>query len=216
VTGISDGADWATPRGRSLIGGVAAEDGVTLVELLVAMLILVIAIGPITDALIGMSRTSNDVEANSSLVTQTRASVDSLVDQVRQAYTAQASVAPIITMTSTQLTFYTPDEATPFHLLKVGYQLSGGNLQRAQESSTDTNGPPWQWPTPDALGPWETVASSVSNTSVFAYQQANGTTANSPSQVSRVIITVTTKGQGGQSTSYQASATIRGSQAAAL
>jgi prepilin-type N-terminal cleavage/methylation domain-containing protein len=202
--------------GRALIGRFGAEDGMTLIELLVAMLILVIVIGPITNALIGMSRTSNDVEANSALVTQTRAGVDELVSDLREAYTAQASVAPIITMTSTQLTFYVPDEQTPFHLLKVGYQLSGGNLQRAQESSTDTGGPPWQWPTPDALGAWQTVASSVSNASVFSYQQANGTTATTPAQVSRVIVTVTSKGQGGQSTSYSASATIRGSQAAAL
>ncbi len=193
----------------------AADDGFTIIELLVAMTILAVALPAIMYLLVTMSWGGNAVVADSTLQAQARSAADNLVNQVRQAYTAQATVSPIITMGGSTLTFYTPDGSTPFHLIKVGYQLSGGYLQKAVETSTNTNGPPWTWPSPDALGPWVTVASSITNTTLFTYQQADGTASPDTSSVSRVLITLTTKrpGTGAASETYQTSATIRGTQA---
>ena len=202
------GRDWTARVNAS------AENGFTLIELLVAMVILAIAVPAITNMLVSMASGGNVIVTDSTLQTQARAAADQIVVELRQAYTAQPSVPPIITMGATQLTFYTPDEQTPFHLLKVGYRVSGGNLQRATETSTNTNGPPWVWPTPDTLGPWITVASSITNANLFAFQRPDGSTSPDTAHVSRVVITLQTTrtGRGGLVETYATSATIRGSQ----
>lgn len=200
-------------RGR--LAGLWAEEGFTLVELLIASIVLMIVFGTITDTIANMETVGNRVVNDSGVQAQARSAVDGLVGQLREAYTAQPSVAPIITMGSTQVSFYVPDELTPFHLLKVSYRVTGGALQRAVETSTNTNGPPWLWPTPDAPGPWGTVADSITNTDVFTYLEADGhTSAPDASHVSSVVVKVSTTGfvRGSTTTTYTTSATIRGTE----
>ena len=127
------------------------ESGFTVIELVVAMLILMIALTSFSVMFVNMQSASNGVVSDTALQTEARSGVDRMISEFRQAYTAQSAVAPVITMTSTQLTFYVPDESQPYHLLKVGYRLNGNTLQRGFERSTNTGGPPWSWPSPDAL-----------------------------------------------------------------
>ncbi len=216
-------------RVRNLGERVQEESGFTVIELVVAMLILIIALTSFSVMFVNMQSASNGVVSDTALQTEARSGVDRLIGEFRQAYTAQSAVAPVITMTSTQLTFYVPDESQPYHLLKVGYRLNGGNLQRGFERSTNTGGPPWSWPSPDALSGWETVAESVTGnpggTSLFQYIKQDNVDANgnpvippnwiwatTPVDVNSILVTVTTKGTGRGAAPYTYSAigTIRG------
>ncbi len=204
------------PMFESRTTNPAVEDrGFTLIEMVVAMAIIGLVLAALAAIFSSMVRGSHAIIDGSALQTEARAAVDNLVTDVRQAYTADPSTPPIISMSANQLSFYTPDRQQPFHLLKVAYRLSGGNLQRAFETSTNTGGPPWKWPIPDTLGPWATVVGTITNTNLFAFQQADGSTAPDTSHVSRVLITISVAQpaqSGGATTTFQSSATIRGDQ----
>ena len=63
--------------------------------------------------------------------------------ELRQAYTGDTTY-PIQTATATTLQFLSPDRATPFHNRHIAYRLaSGGQIDRAMTTSTDTDGAPW-------------------------------------------------------------------------
>jgi hypothetical protein len=90
-------------------------------------------------------------------------------------------------MTGTQLTFYSPDRATPFHNRKVSYQLSSGRFERAMATSTNTNGPPWTY---GSLSAYSALFGSVRNSIVFTYFDSTGGTATDAADVASVTVTV--------------------------
>jgi prepilin-type N-terminal cleavage/methylation domain-containing protein len=186
----------------------AAPHGFTIVELLVAMAVIGIVLGPLASMLTTVSWSSNITMNQDALLTEARSAVEVIVTDVREAYTSSSSVPAIVSMNGTQLTFYAPDGLQPFHLMEISYQLTGKNLQRAFATSTNTGGPPWTIP---ALGGWSTVIGSVSNSTIFTYQDANGNATTDVTKVSRVLVTLTiSPSDGGPATTYQDSATIRG------
>ena len=198
----------ALPIHRRLRRAASATHGFTLIELLVAMTVLLIVIVPLASTLTAVSwRTTITMNQDASLAVA-RAAVETIAADVRDAYTSSAAMPAIVSMSGTQLTLYSPDRQQPFHLVENSFQLSGKNLQRAFATSTNTGGPPW---TIAALGAWTTLVGSVSNSTIFTYQDANGNATATPTKVSRVLVSVTiTPTDGGPATSYQDSATIRG------
>lgn len=186
------------------------EDGVTLIELTVVMALLGLLFGAFSLLLSTTIRDGGTVEDQSVVQAQTRAAIDVLGQDLREAYTGDTS-APILSMSGTALTFLAPDRAQPFHLRQISYQLVGGQLQRSLATSTNTGGPPWTIP---ASGPWATQVSSIVNPAVFAYQDNTGATTTNPALVSRVLVTVTVspRGSQGRQFTYSTSATLRKTQ----
>jgi prepilin-type N-terminal cleavage/methylation domain-containing protein len=192
---------------RRLQRAAAATEGFTIIELTVSLALLGILVGPLA-AMLSMAGSKSEITMNQDAsLSQARAAVEQIVTDVREAYTSSAAMPAIVSMSGTQLTFYSPDGRQPFHLVEITYQLSGGNLKRAFSASTNTAGPPWTIPT---LGAGTTMVGSVSNSTIFTYQDANGVVTIDPTKVSRVLVTVTiTPADGGPATTYQDSATIR-------
>ena len=192
---------------RRLQQAAAATDGFTIIELTVSLALLGILVGPLA-TMLSMAGSKSEITMNQDAsLSQARAAVEKIVSDVREAYTSSAAMPAIVSMSATQLTFYSPDGRQPFHLVETTYALSGGNLTRAFAASTNTAGPPWTIP---ALGAGTPMVGSVSNSTIFTYQDANGAVTIDPTKVSRVLVTVTiTPADGGPATTYQDSATIR-------
>jgi prepilin-type N-terminal cleavage/methylation domain-containing protein len=194
-------------RFRRLRRAASADQGFTIIELLMTMVLLGIIVGPLATMIAYVDSSSHDTMTQDSYLSQARAAVEQIASDVREGYSSSATMTAVSSLSGTQITFYAPDTATPFHLRQISYRLSGGNLQRAYATSSNTQGPPWTIP---ALGSWVTMLSSVTNATVFTYQDDNGATTSTPSAVSRVLITVTvTPPGGGPPTTYSDSATIR-------
>lgn len=185
------------------------EGGFTLVELLVSMSILVIGVTVAWSALMTTTvKTAGRAQELATLQTEVRSTVDRLAADLRQA-ACNDTVPPVTTATGTQLTFYSPDRASPYHLRQVAYQLSGGELDRAFATSTNTNGPPWTIP---ALGSWAKQVGSIVNSTVFTYEDANGNPTSNPASVASVNVALTVAarpGLGGASSTYQTSIALR-------
>lgn len=187
--------------------------GFTLVELLVGMVILGIVLGSMASLLSAIYNTGTQTVEAGTLQDEARSAVDTLVADLRQAYTGDTATTLVASFSSTAITFYSPDRQQPFHLRKIAYQKSGTTLQRAFATSTDTDGTPWLGLT--TLGAWRNVASSIvanpGGTPVFSYQKEDGTAATAAKDIARVIVTVTVKqpGSRNQASTYQSSADLR-------
>ena len=131
--------------------------GFTLVEMLVGMAVLGIVLASMAGLLSAIYNTGTQTVEAGTLQDEARSSVDTLVADLRQAYTGDSATPLIASFSSTAITFYSPDRQQPFHLRKVAYQVSGNTLQRAFVTSTDTDGPPWVGLT--TLGGWQTPPS---------------------------------------------------------
>ena len=157
-------------RLRSRLG---SEGGFTLIEMLVSISVLGIFFATFSTVIASSITHSTQIQEQAVLQTEARAAVDSLVADLRQSTRAgDPSIARISSATATQLTFTSPDRAPTMHLRRISYQVTGGQLQRKIDTSTNTTAP---WTIP-ALGAWGTVARGVgsSATPVFTYFDANG------------------------------------------
>ena len=130
---------------------------------------------------------SGRTQEQSTLQTEVRAGVDTLASDLRQAL-CNNTTPPVTVAGPSQITFYTPDRLTPYHLRQVSYRLSGGSLQRAFATSTNTGGPPWTMP---ALGGWATLVGSITNANPFTYYDATNTVTTTAANVARVDVTLT-------------------------
>ena len=187
---------------------VRDEGGFTLPELLVGMVILTIVAAGFTQMLISTSKTSNRVEEQAMLQNDVRASLDRLTSDLREATNAHGT-SPVEAATPTTLTFDSPDRATPYHLRRISYRLTGGTFQRSTLVSTSTGS--WPWTFPAAPAPWTTELDSITNTDAFTYYDANGAVTTVPSAIRSVRVSFTVaphQAQGGSS-SYNALITIR-------
>jgi prepilin-type N-terminal cleavage/methylation domain-containing protein len=173
------------------------ETGFTLVEMVAAMAILTIVVAAFAQLLSFTIKRSGRTEEVSTLQTEARAGLDAFSSDLRQAM-CNDTATPVATATTSQLTFYTPDRQTPYHLRLISYQVSGGAFQREFVSSTNTAGPPWTMPNLSTAS-WITVFGSVSAAGAapyFKYYDATNTATTDPTQVARVDVamTVTPKG----------------------
>ena len=185
-----------------------SESGFTLIELVVAMAILVTVVSSIATVLTSLVTSSTKTMNESTLQTEARAAVDTLVADARTAYTGDAALKPVAAASGTQFTFYAPDRQQQFHLREIAYQVSGGNLQRAAAMSTDNNGAPWTGLPFTGTWSWTTVVGSVAanpgNTPVFTYAT------DSKGNVVQVNVTLTVDPPGqAAARTFTGSATLR-------
>jgi prepilin-type N-terminal cleavage/methylation domain-containing protein len=162
------------------------QDGFTLIELVISMAVIGIIFMVFSVVMGSTIRTSTEVQEDSVLQGEVRATVDTIAKDLRQAYTGNGTPA-LETMTGTQLQFLSPDRKTPFHLRRISYRLTGGQIQRAMATSTNTGQPPWTFP---ALSGYLKQVGSVKNAAIFAYYDANGAVTTNPGDVAGVTITV--------------------------
>lgn len=166
-----------------------SERGVSLIELLVAMPIMLVVMGGLVLMLTHVMHWSSQTQEETTLQAEARGALDRLEAEIRGTFVGDGT-NPVITATSTTITFDTPDTYTTtisgstessFHLLQVSYRISGGDLQRQYMSTTNTypGGPPWTWS--NTWSPWSTEVGSVNsitNTDVFSYYTAAGVQAS--------------------------------------
>ena len=190
---------------------IRREEGMTLIELLSAMVVFSVLLAMFALVLSSAIRHTDEIDEQTNLQSQARSALGFVSSDLRQVYDGDGDPAtsPIETMTATQLTFLSPDRQDPFHLRRVSYRLSGGTFQRVFSTSTDTDGAPWSIP---ALGSYLTVVDGVVNASVFSYKKADGTTATTPVDVKTVDVTlvVSTATSPSRQYTYKTSVTVRG------
>jgi prepilin-type N-terminal cleavage/methylation domain-containing protein len=148
------------------------EDGFTLSEMLTSMAVLGIFMAAAAIALSSAIRHSDEVEDQSVIQAEVRGAIQQFANDFRQAYSGDEATFPIESISPTQVTFLSPDRQAPFHLRRLSYRVSGGELQRARATSTDTDGAPWSIP---ALSSWARLAGPVSTAAPFTYFDVNGT-----------------------------------------
>jgi prepilin-type N-terminal cleavage/methylation domain-containing protein len=184
------------------------ESGFTVPELLVGMTVLAIILVGFGQVLMSTSKTSNRVEEQAMLQTEVRASIDRFTRDLRSA-TNVHSTSPVVDLSSTSITFDSPDRTTPFHLRRISYRLNGSNLERSTLTSINTGSWPWTWPVTPA--PWITELTSVKNPSVFTFYDLDGDPTTDPDEVHsvRVTIAVAPKQSQAATTSYTSLVTIR-------
>jgi type II secretory pathway component PulJ len=186
------------------------QAGFTLVELVFATFVLTAGVIVAWSAIMATTaRTAGRAQQLADLQTEVRAAVDSLASDLRQGQCLDSTTTPVTTATATQVTFYSPDRATPYHLRQVSYRVSGGNLQRAFATSTNTGGPPWTIP---ALGPWSTLVGQITNTSVFTYKDASDVTTTDPTAVASAKVSLVIAppvGVGGAGATYSTNIALR-------
>jgi prepilin-type N-terminal cleavage/methylation domain-containing protein len=195
----------------SLARRLRREDAFTLIEMLSAMTVFSIVLASFSMVLSSAIRHSSEVEESTNLQIEARAAVNAIAADLRQVYDGDGNLltSPIESISGTQINMLSPDRQYPFHLRRVSYRLSSGQLQRATATSTDTDGAPWVIPT---LSSYRKLVGSVQNGTVFAFKKADGTTATSPIDVKTVDVTVTVATKNGPTRqyTYKVSITVRG------
>jgi prepilin-type N-terminal cleavage/methylation domain-containing protein len=164
------------------------DGGFTLVEVMVATAILGVVLALVFSALNGGVRQAADAQNRAVVEADVRVTAEAFVRDLRQAYTGDSSLGRVDSMSATQITFYSPDRQTPFHLRKISYKLTGTDFQRSTMVSTDTDGFPWVFGT---TGTYITQLQSVRNSTVFAYRDADGAVTTDPTSVSVVDLNLT-------------------------
>jgi Tfp pilus assembly protein PilV len=202
-----------------------SEAGLSLVELLTTMVLMGILVPGLALMLTSTVHWTSGSQEEATVQTEARAAIDRMSAEVRQAYSGDTTwpISTIITPTGTgTFTFLTPDRTSPaadgsdpFHVVKVQYRLSGGELQRAAWSSTNTvpnaTAPTWTFPGTPAV--WSTVLAGIRNTDVFAFKDASNppvatTLPASVREVDMKVVVGTSTSQG-RTYTYQSTATPR-------
>jgi prepilin-type N-terminal cleavage/methylation domain-containing protein len=192
----------------SLRATLRREPGFTLIEMLSAMIVLGLLAAAVSVVLSSMIRHSDEVEDRSVVQGEARFTLDRFAIDLRQAYSGVNGVSPIESISPTTITFLSPDRAQPFHLRRISYRLSGGKIERAMATSTDTDGAPWIIP---ALGPWQRQVGSVTNAAPFSFYDANGAVTAVPAIVRTVKLdlVVATNSSPDRPLRYTTSVTLR-------
>ena len=155
-------------------------------------------------------RTSSEVGEDAVLQGEVRSAVDGLAKDLRQASTGNGT-APLEKMTATEIQFFSPDRATPYHLRRINYKLSGKTLKRASSTSTNTGAPPWTFPA--SLSVYSLQVGSIVNSDIFKYYNAADPPVQTtdPTDVASVSIkiVVATKGSPNRQFTYATSVALR-------
>jgi prepilin-type N-terminal cleavage/methylation domain-containing protein len=186
-----------------------SEAGFSLVEMLAVMFVLGLLMTAFSVQLTSVEHHASEIQEEALVGADARAVVDRIARDIRQAYSGTTS-SPIESMSSTQIQFLSPDGDAAFHLRRLVYRLSGGNIQRAEALSTNTGSAPWTF---QPLGAYvnQLSASDVTSSSIFTYYDSTGATTSDPNSVASVGISVTvaTKVDPSRQFTYSTSATLR-------
>ncbi len=195
---------------RRLHRAVRSERGITLMEMTVSIAVLGILFAAFTTVVGSSIRHGDEIQEQAVLQTEIRSAVDRMAADLRQATNAgDTSLPRVSTATSTQLTFLSPDRLATMHLRRISYQVTGGKLQRALATSSNTAAP---WTIP-ALGAWSTIARSLvtTGTPVFTYYDINGATTSVLANIKTVRIraTLATPSSPGRKFAYETRVALR-------
>jgi Tfp pilus assembly protein PilV len=172
------------------------QSGLTIVELLIAMPLMLIVVGGLTLTISTITRWGTQTQEEGTLQTEARAATTRLAAEIRGTFVGDGT-APVISATANTITFDTPDTAatrvsggtmTSFHLLQVSYRLQSGTLQRRYRSTTNVYpaGPPWTWS--GTWSPWVTIVGAnsraIQNTDLFTYFDDSGVQSSPPTPLS--------------------------------
>jgi Tfp pilus assembly protein PilW len=156
----------------------------TVVTLMVFSIVMVVVFGTVINVL----NASTTFKERTQEQADTRLAIDTLVRDLRQAYTGKvAPMNSIVTMQAGTISFYSPDQVPDFHLRLITYKLTAGSLTRSVTTSTNVasavvgTANAWAFPGnpgPTVLGPAVVVLTGVTNSTLFTYKdQLNGTPA---------------------------------------
>ncbi|HZS25170.1 MAG TPA: prepilin-type N-terminal cleavage/methylation domain-containing protein [Gaiellaceae bacterium] len=159
-----------------------SQSGFTLIELVIAMPMLLILLAGLSTTLIQLMHSNDQTQSETTLQTEARAIMNTMVSDIRQAFVGDGSTDPIITATANSLTIDTPDRyptvvngvnENSFHLRQVTYTVTNGTLSKQVTTSTNTypTAPPWTWP--GTAGPTYNVMSGITSSNVFTYYTEN-------------------------------------------
>jgi prepilin-type N-terminal cleavage/methylation domain-containing protein len=187
-----------------------SDAGFTLSEMLVVLVFLGMISAAFSMLFSSTIRHNSEITEQSVTQGELRAAVDRMTGEARQAYIGDGS-SPITSIGSSQLTFTYPDKQTPFHLVRVSYRVSGGNLQRAFERSTNTAGPPWTWAVGGTPTNWATYVPNVTSATPFSYYDVSGAATATPANVRSIHadLTIATKIGNGRTYAYSTSVSTR-------
>jgi prepilin-type N-terminal cleavage/methylation domain-containing protein len=186
------------------------DAGFTIVEVMVATTLLGIVLLIVYGTLNSGVRHAADAEARVQIEADVRGVADTFVRDLRQAYTGDLTLNRIDSMTATSITFYSPDRATPYHIRKISYRLTGVNLERSVTTSTDADGAPWTFGT---TGPYAVVLKDVRSTTLFTYRDHDGAITTDAAEVATVQLSLTVDRDTTQlpgALSYTTTAEVRG------
>lgn len=196
---------------------IHGEDGFTVIELLTAMTVFSIVLAIFSMVLSSSLRHSGEIEESGTLQAEARGAITSLSQDLRQMYDGDDDIltTPLESISSTQITFLSPDRAQPFHLRRISYRLVSGRLERATLTSTDTDGSPWVIP---GTLTYRKLVGSVVTATPFIFKNAAGATLPATNTLANrslvktidFTLTVATKTSTNRQYTYQTSATVRG------
>jgi prepilin-type N-terminal cleavage/methylation domain-containing protein len=161
---------------KSLASGVGRlrdQRGFTLVELLLVASLFGITMGMFAVTFGTVVNRSSEVSDQNILQTEVRSSLDSMVEDFRSAAPPDESTQAIVSYSQNAIEFYAPDRLAPNRMRRLSYYLQGSDcgtepctLMRQSTMSTNSNGPPWDWPT--TPGPEEIVVQEVTAPAIAA------------------------------------------------
>ena len=200
------------------------EDGLTLVEMLVAMVFIAILFTAFSALASTTMTQSTYINKNSVLQKQVRSAVNEMLTEIREAYPPTPSSTSAFvpaTLTQNQLELYAPDmtyssgNPTTFYLREINYQVSNGTLSRQVALSTTTGTPAttsWAY---GAWGPSVPEISGITNTNgnIFTYYTDDNPplVTTNPALASTVVVTLTVSNahSSAGTFTYSDSATLR-------
>lgn len=159
----------------------------TLVEVLIAATLTLLAAIPIYAFSESMVRHEADASRLTALQTDARFALDGAVRELRQAYSGDKTPA-ILSMSPTSLTFLSPDRSTPYRLKRVTYRVNGQVLQRAVAVSSNAGSAPWTFGPTSAYRP---LVGSLKSGSGFTFHDKSGAVTTDPGAVRIVKLSVT-------------------------
>jgi prepilin-type N-terminal cleavage/methylation domain-containing protein len=168
-----------------------SEQGMTLIEVTVATALLSVVLGSAFSFFSTSIVRGAEITQQTQLQAETRGVLDQMVREIRQATSGDTAVVPatsIQSMGPAGLEFWSPDQATPYHIRQIGYtyDATARELQRRVSLSTDTDGLPWVIPTPPT---YTAVLSSVAS-ATFTYVNASGNPITTTDAVARAAVSV--------------------------
>lgn len=157
--------------GRANNGPARGQSGFTLVEVLIVVALVGITSVMFDATMSTVVTRSSQVQSQNILQTEVRGSLNSFVTDLRNA-TFGDSTVPIISYGDSSVSFYSPDRLAPNKMRKVTYQLTGNTLTSQVTVSTNSNGPPWTWPTSN--GPVTPIVTSIKTLAPASGDPAHG------------------------------------------
>lgn len=187
-----------------------SDAGFTLSEMLVVLVFLGMISAAFSMLFSSTIRHNSEITEQSVTQGELRAAVDRMMREARGAYVGDGS-SPITAAGSSQMTFTFPDNQTLFHLVRVSYRVSGGNLQRAFERSTNTDGPPWTWAVGGTPTNWATYVPNITSATPFSYYDVSEASTTTPANVHsvRAALTVATDSGNGRTYAYSTRVSMR-------